>query len=261
MTKCVNFHTQGRTGYVEFDNQDRLNAMSIDMWRQMKEGLERFAQDSSLRVVVLMGAGEKAFISGADISEFEDHRADAESREAHDAVVNGACQALKALSVPTIAKIDGWCIGGGTAVALCCDLRISSDRSRFGIPAAKLGIGYGYPQLDELVQHVGPAVAREILFTGMTYSAEEALQMGLVNRVFSVTEFENKAQAYVQRIENNAPLVIASTKVIVREICKNPEDRDIDLCREVTKRANFSEDFAEGRRAFMEKRPPVFTGR
>ena len=191
---------EGRVGYVIFNNPERHNAVSLEMWEATARILEDFGKDDEVRVVVLTGAGGKAFVSGADISKFEDERANEEAIARYNATVERANAAIYDFPKPTIAMIRGYCIGGGLGLALCCDLRICSDNSRFAVPAAKLGLGYGYPGLKRLVDVVGPSFAKEIFFTARQFDAEEARTMGLVNRVVPADELESYVKKYADTI-------------------------------------------------------------
>ncbi len=247
-------------GRIVFDNPERRNAVSLEMWEACEAALDRFAADDEVRVVVVAGAGEKAFVSGADISKFESERAGAEAVAHYNATTARAYGKLHGFAKPTIAEITGVCVGGGVALAVCCDLRICGEGSRFAIPAAKLGLGYGYAGLRRLVHLVGPAFAKELFFTARMFSAEEAQQMGLVNRVLPDAEVAAYVEGYAQAIALNAPLTVTSVKRIVDEVGKDPADRDLDACQALVDRCFASRDYAEGRRAFMEKRKPQFTG-
>lgn len=248
-------------GFVIFNNPERHNAVSLDMWEATERILADFAQDSEVRVVVLTGAGGKAFVSGADISKFESERASLEAVEHYSAVVEKAFAAIYEFAKPTIAMIRGYCIGGGVALAINCDLRICAQNSRFAVPAAKLGLGYGYAGLNRLVELVGPAYAKEILFTARQFDAEEARAMGLVNRVVADGEIETYVRDYAGMIAANAPLTVNSVKSIVGEVMKDESKRDTARCAELVKQCYLSNDYVEGRTAFMAKRKPRFTGR
>jgi enoyl-CoA hydratase len=229
---------EGGVGYLIFNNPGRHNAVSLEMWEAASGILEGFAADKDVRVVVLTGAGGKAFVSGADISN----------------------TAIYEFPKPTIAMIRGYCIGGGVGLALCCDLRICSDNSKFGVPAAKLGLGYGYKGIKKLVDLVGPSFAKEIFFTARQFTAQEAKEMGLVNRVVPGDELEKYVQDYAATIGGNAPLTVNSVKVIVGEAVKPGSERDLKKCDELVAQCFASNDYIEGRKAFMEKRKPAFTG-
>ena len=250
----------GRIGYVIFNNPDRHNAVSLDMWAATSRILEDFAVDDEVRVVVLTGAGGKAFVSGADISKFESERATLEATRHYNATVEKAYAGIQQFPKPTIAMIRGYCIGGGLGLAVCCDLRICSDNSRFAVPAAKLGLGYSYAGLRRLIDVVGPAFAREIFFTARQFDAEDARQMGLVNRVVRQVELDTYVKDYAETIAANAPLTVKAVKYIVGEVMRDDSARNTARCAEMVEQCFASNDFIEGRRAFMEKRKPAFTG-
>ncbi len=247
-------------GYLIFNNPERHNAVSLDMWEAATAILENFAADKEVRVVVLTGAGGKAFVSGADISKFEKERSSKEAIDRYNEIVDQANAAVFEFPKPTIAMIRGYCIGGGVGLALCCDLRICSDNSKFGVPAAKLGLGYGFKGIKKLVDLVGPSFAKEIFFTARQFTAQEAHGMGLVNRVVAADELEKYVQDYAATIGGNAPLTVNSVKVIVGETVKSASERDLKRCDALVDQCFASQDYIEGRRAFMEKRKPQFTG-
>ena len=251
----------GATGWVIFNNPQKRNAVSLEMQQALAVVLEEFARDAEIRVVILKGAGDTAFISGADISEFKDKRATLEAAEVYNASSNRANKALKECPKPTIAMIHGYCIGGGLGTAVACDLRIASDDSRFGVPAAKLGVGYRFDRLKQLADLVGPSFTAEIFYTGRQFDAQEALQMGLVNRVLPAAELEKYVLDYAATIAGNAPLTIAAVKRSVIEMGKDPDERDLALCDKMVDDCFGSADYIEGRDAFTEKRKPVFQGR
>jgi enoyl-CoA hydratase/carnithine racemase len=252
---------EGRVGYVIFNNPERHNAVSLDMWATTSRILEDYARDDEVRVVVLTGAGGKAFVSGADISRFESERATLEATRHYGATVEKAYSAIQYFEKPTIAMIRGYCIGGGLGLAICCDLRICSDNSRFAVPAAKLGLGYSYPGLRRLIDVVGPSFAREIFFTARQFNTEEARSMGLVNRVVPEAELKSYVKDYAETIAANAPLTVKAVKYIVGEVSKDESKRNLQRCIEMVEQCFASNDFIEGRTAFMEKRKPAFTGR
>jgi enoyl-CoA hydratase/carnithine racemase len=250
----------GGVGYLIFNNPERHNAVSLEMWEAASAILEDFAADKSVRVVVLTGAGGKAFVSGADISKFESERAGKEAVDRYNVVVDKANTAVYEFPKPTIAMIRGYCIGGGVGLALCCDLRICSDNSKFGVPAAKLGLGYGFKGIKKLVDVVGPSFAKEIFFTARQFTAAEALAMGLVNRVLPEAELEKYVKDYADTIGGNAPLTVNSVKYIVGEAVKDGNERNLQKCADLVAQCFASKDYIEGRQAFMEKRKPAFTG-
>ena len=248
-------------GWMIFNNPERHNAVSLDMWEAVIDIIADFEHDEAVRVVVVRGVGEKSFVSGADVSKFDDERAARNAVQRYDAVTEGAYSSLRASSKPTIAMIQGYCIGGGANLALCCDLRICSDTAKFAIPAARLGLGYGYTRVRRLLDVVSPAFAKEIFFTARQFGAEDARIMGLVNRVLPQGELEAYVTDYARQIAANAPLTVSSIKRIVGEALKDPMDRDLALCERLVRECFESEDYAEGRLAFAEKRKPSFKGR
>ena len=251
---------EGNVGYLIFNNPERHNAVSLEMWEAAGGILADFAADKNVRVVVLMGAGGKAFVSGADISKFESERSSKEAIDRYNESVDKANTAIYEFPKPTIAMIQGYCIGGGVGLALCCDLRICSDNAKFGVPAAKLGLGYGFKGIKKLVDVVGPSFAKEIFFTARQFDAEEARVMGLVNRVVKPDELETYVKNYAETIAGNAPLTIKALKTVVGELSKDESKRDVTRMQDVVNTCFRSKDYIEGRDAFMEKRKPVFTG-
>lgn len=251
----------GSTGWIIFNHPARRNAMSLDMWQALPRILDDFESDAGIRSIVLMGAGSEAFVAGADISEFETHRATPQAVMDYEVLVDAATDRLAQSPLPVIALIRGFCIGGGLAIALSCDLRIATPLSSFAIPAAKLGLGYRHGGIRTLVNLVGPAFAREIFFTARQFSVEEARQMRLINRVESASDIEGFVRNYCAMIEGNAPLTIRAAKRTMREISMAPDGFDAELCERLVRECFASEDYTEGRRAFMQKRKPEFHGR
>lgn len=254
-------HIDGPVGWLVFNNPARRNAVSLEMWEAMPLALERFESDPAVRVIALRGAGEQAFVAGADISQFERQRSSAESVAHYNAISGRATAALAQAGKPTIAVIHGWCIGGGVGIAAACDLRIAADTAKFGVPAARLGLGYAMSGVKQLMSLVGPAYAKEIFYTARHFSAAEAQAMGLVNRVVPAAELEATAQGVCDMIAANAPLTLQAVKRTVDELCRDPSAPDRALSDRLVAACFASEDYVEGRRAFMEKRKPVFTGR
>jgi enoyl-CoA hydratase len=249
----------GPIGWMIFNKPERRNAVSLDMWEAMPEILHRFENDPTIRVIVLKGAGDRAFVSGADISQFEKARSSEEANAHYDRISELAGKALAECGKPTIAMIRGFCIGGGLAIAIGCDIRIATEDSKFGIPAARLGLGYGAPGVKKLVGLVGPSNTKEIFFTARHFTAAEARTMGLVNRVVPSGELEDYTRKYCAIIADNAPRTMNTLKRTVAEVVRG-RDADWELCDQLVKDCFASQDYIEGRQAFMEKRRPVFRG-
>jgi enoyl-CoA hydratase/carnithine racemase len=248
-------------GWMTFNNPERHNAVSLEMWQAAGAILADFNADPAVRVIVLTGAGGRAFVSGADISKFDTERGSPAAVAAYQAQTAKVYDGLSESPKPTIAMIQGHCIGGGTALAVCCDLRLCGETASFGVPAAKLGLGYPLSGIRRLVDLVGPAFAKEIFFTARRFTAEEARSMGLVNRVVPNAELEAYTRDYAATIAGNAPLTVHSVKAIVVEALKDRGAADEALCDRLVRQCFDSEDYHEGRRAFMEKRAPAFRGR
>jgi enoyl-CoA hydratase len=211
-------------------------------------------------VLVVTGAGGKAFASGADISKFKDERQEAAALAHYQATTQKAYSAIQGMAIPTIAMIRGYCIGGGTAAAVCCDLRICTENAKFGVPAAKLGLGYGMQRAQPLVDLVGPAYAKEMFFTGRQFDAREAERMGLVNRMVADDQLESTVQELARTIADNAPLTVRAAKLVVGELLKDARDRDVAATERAVDACFQSNDYKEGQAAFAEKRKPRFTG-
>ncbi len=252
---------EGHVGHVVFNNPAKLNAVSLDMWDGLIEIMQGYEKDPEIRCVVVSGEGGKAFVSGADISKFESERANAEAQVRYDAISKRGYEAIYDCSKPTIAKINGYCIGGGMNLAACCDMRFCNEDARFGVPAAKLGLGYGFLRIERLSRIVGLPRAMEFLFTARQYSSKEAYDMGLVNAVASDAELDALVARTTDAIGQNAPLTIALAKASAREIAKPESQQDHKKLERMAVACFDSEDFQEGRRAFMEKRKPAFKGR
>ncbi|MFL6694016.1 MAG: enoyl-CoA hydratase [Ramlibacter sp.] len=260
-TERVQAWTEGPILHIRFNNPARHNALSVDMWQAVPPLLASAEQDEAIRAVVFSGAGDKAFVSGADISQFEDMRAAREAVKQYEAMAEEALMAIYRCRLPTIACIRGWCIGGGVNVAISCDIRLAADDAQFSIPAARLGLGYRLSALKNLVNLVGVGVAKDLFFTGRRIAADEAKAAGLVTRVTGVAELPALLAEYTDAFAVNAPLTIRAGKRIIEEMLKDDADLDRDLCKRLILDCFESEDYAEGRRAFMDKRKPVFRGR
>jgi len=247
-------------GRITFNNPERRNAIKLEMNEALVDICAAFDADPDVRVVVMQGAGDAAFISGADISEFAEHRSTPEGLARFDAISAQAGSALANLSKPLVAKIRGFCMGGGLATALTADLRITAEDGQFAIPAAKLGIGYNFSGVQRLVGLVGPSNASEILMTGSRFGADRALQMGLVNRITGVNELDAEVNQLVEVMAANAPLSIKASKVAIAEAMHDRSDRDVGRAEKLIDQCFASADYTEGRTAFMEKRAPRFRG-
>lgn len=252
---------EGHVGTLVFNNPERHNAVSLEMWEAASGIVQEFAADADVRVLVVTGAGGKAFVSGADISKFGDERATEAAVERYNAVSQGFYSSLYNFPKPTIAQIQGFCIGGGLNLAISCDLRFCTHASRFGLPAARLGLGYGYAGLKRFFDTIGPTHTKDIFFSARQFGAAEALAMGIVSKVLSDSELAGFVQDYANTIAENAPLTINAIKQIAIEALKPDSERDLKLAADLVARCFASKDYIEGRNAFMEKRKPVFTGK
>jgi enoyl-CoA hydratase len=248
-------------GVITFNNPEKRNAMSLDMWEGLGHALVELRDDPDVRVVIMVGAGDKAFVSGADISQFEKTRHNAEASEEYSRRSAAQRALLADYPKPTIACIRGFCLGGGMQLAMLADIRIAAEDSQFGIPAAKLGIAYGYDGLKHLVSLVGPSWARLLMYTGMRIDASEAVRIGLVDRMVPDAQLWSAANEIARTISGNAPLAIQAAKITIAQVLKDPDKRDMNAIRQIGIACMDSEDFREGRRAFMEKRKPQFKGR
>jgi len=248
-------------GLVTFNQPEKRNAMSIEMWGGLGQILDEFREDDDVRVVILTGAGNAAFVSGADISQFEKNRSNADAQREYDRLTSEGRDKLHSFPKPMIARIRGYCLGGGLAIAMQADLRIAAVDSQFGIPAARLGIAYGFEGLRNLVHLVGPANARMILYTANRIDAQEAERIGLINKMVNDEELNDTVLEIARTIADNAPLSLAASKLTINEVLKDPADRDMEPIRRAGAACFDSADYREGRTAFMEKRRPRFQGR
>jgi enoyl-CoA hydratase/carnithine racemase len=260
ITDKIIVEKRGSAGWITFNDPDRHNAVSFDMWEAIPIALQALAQDARIRAVVLTGAGERAFVSGANISQFDNLRSGEEAVQAYERVAEAAQLALYDYDKPTIARIKGYCIGGGLNIALCCDLRVASDDSSFAIPAGKLGLGYRFTAIRNLVTAVGPANALEIFLTASRYKAGEAKELGLLHKVVAAPELNAVVDDYITKIGANAPLTLRAGKKMIRQFQRIGPDVDIEAMTRLVMECFESNDYREGRKAFAEKRPPEFTG-
>ncbi|HSU22687.1 MAG TPA: enoyl-CoA hydratase [Variovorax sp.] len=249
------------TLHVRFNNPARHNALSVDMWEAVPPLLRRAADDDRVRLVVFSGAGEKAFVSGADISQFEDMRAAKDAVARYEAMAEDALMSIHDFAKPTLACIRGYCIGGGVNVAISCDIRIAASDAVFAIPAARLGLGYRYSALKNLVDLIGPGAAKDLFFTARRIGTDEARALGLVSRVAPPEGLEALLAEYTGALGDNAPITVAAAKAVMREILKPSPELDMERCATLIRGCFESADYTEGRTAFMQKRKPVFTGR
>src|ERR1700759_3763343 len=258
--KILKTITEG-VGVVTFNNPEKRNAMSLEMGEGLGQALTSLRDNPDVRVVILVGAGDKAFVSGADISQFEKTRHNAAASEEYSRRSEAQRALLATYPKPTISCIRGFCLGGGMQVAMLTDIRIAAEDSQFGIPAAKLGIAYGYDGLRNLVSLVGPSQARLIMYTGNRIDSKEALRIGLVDRVIPTEQLWGTTMDIATTIAPNAPLAVKAAKITIAQVLKDPADRDMAAIKQVSTDCMDSEDFREGRQAFMEKRKPAFKGK
>ena len=260
MTEKVIVEQSGQIARIIFNQPEKRNAVSLEMWDAVEAALDRLSADENVRVLIMSGAGGKAFVSGADISKFESERSNEEGVATYNATTKRVYDKVEAFQKPTIAQIDGFCVGGGVALAVCCDIRICGDGSNFAIPAARLGLGYGFRGINRLANLIGPAFAKEIFFTARRYNANEAVTMGLVNQVVEDGMVGNAAEEMASMICDNAPLTVNAVKYIANQTRMDESQRDLETCEAMVKACFDSEDYVEGRSAFMEKRKPIWKG-
>ncbi|MBI2217247.1 MAG: enoyl-CoA hydratase/isomerase family protein [Candidatus Rokubacteria bacterium] len=252
---------RGRIATVLFNRPRLRNAISLAMWRDLGRVSADLSKDDDVRAIVYRGAGTEAFASGADISEFEEQRKDTASALRYGAETHAAYEAIRYNPKPTIAMIFGYCMGGAMAVAMACDLRFAARGSKFGIPAARLSIIYGADNVGQLVDLVGPAYAKDILYSARTVGDEEALRIGLIQRLLPSEDLERHTYEYLEKVADNAPLTVRGTKATVQYYLEGLDEERRGRLKQLQLEAFESQDYKEGTRAFMEKRAPRFEGR
>jgi len=248
-------------GRITFNQPEKRNAMSVAMWDGMGQALDVFTADASVRCVVLTGAGDKAFVSGADISQFDKIRSDADAQKEYGRQTAVVRLKLATYAKPVIAEIRGFCMGGGLGIAMSCDIRIAAEGSQFGIPAAKLGIAYGFDMVKHLVSLVGPAHANMILMSGERFDGREAERVGLINKLVPADALAGEVAKLTATLAQNAPLSLFANKLTVQAVLQDRADRDMGAIQADLNACFDSADYKEGRKAFMEKRKPAFQGR
>ena len=252
---------EGAIGRIIFSNTAKFNAVTFDMWQAVPKAFDAFEGDPEVRVIVLAGDGDSAFISGADISQFEKQRGTADAQAVYNAAIDLAHSAPARCAKPVIAKIRGICMGGGMGIAAACDLRFAAEDAVFCMPLARMGMAYTYVGFERMVNLMGPANTADIFLSARKFDAAEALRLGYVNRVIPVASFDAEVASYLKLICENAPLSLAATKRTIREICSDSDKRNLAAAQAMIDMCFASADYKEGRVAFVEKRVPKFKGK
>jgi enoyl-CoA hydratase/carnithine racemase len=261
LVPSIRFESEAGVARLIIDQPSKMNAITFEMWASLPGLIEKAVADDQVRVIAIRGAGDQAFCAGADISQFGEKRSGASAVEAYDHAVAAGNAALARAPKPTVAVISGICFGGGFGLAMCCDLRIACRNSRFRIPAARLGLGYGYNNVDLLVRKLGIGPAADLLLSARVIEADEAGRLGVINSVFADETFEDEASAYLGRIASNAPLTLAAIKGALVQMLRPEAERDIGTVNALVAACFKSTDYREGQAAFREKRNPAFIGR
>ena len=257
----IRAHSDDAIAHIIFNNPERHNAVSLEMWDSVKIALSEFKLKDEIRVLIFSGSGGKSFVSGADISKFEKERGTKETTANYNATLKIVYQIIENYPKPTISMINGHCIGGGLNLAACTDIRIASSKSKFAMPAAKLALGYPFDAVRRLINAVGLAQAKHLMFTGNPISADRALNIGLLQEVIPEDSLSMHVTNLAQTIASNAPMTIASMKFIASQVvCSDPNLQDLEACDTMVNNCFASYDYKEGRKAFMEKRKPIFKG-
>ena len=250
----------GSIGYLIFNNPEKHNAVSLEMWDATDAILDQFESNPDVRVVVLTGAGGKSFVSGADISKFEKERGSAEATKYYNTRIRAIYERIDHFPKPTIAQVDGYCIGGGLNLAVCCDIRVCSTKSKFAMPAAKLALGYPFPAIQRLINAIGASNAKYLMFTADRIDADTAFRMGFVQSIHDESTLEDAVKTLTNQIGANAPLTIKAMKFVATQALTEPGNRNLEQCDALVDACFNSADYKEGRTAFMEKRAPNFKG-
>jgi enoyl-CoA hydratase/carnithine racemase len=257
----VTLQHDGPVARISIDNPDRYNAMSLSMWNELGDTVAALDQDANVRVLLLRGTGERAFVSGADISQFESQRNNPDNNARYNAAIEYAQLGLTNCSKPVVACIHGVCMGGGIGLALSCDLRYSAKNARFRMPAARIGLGYGFKGVSRMIDVIGAPRTAEIFYTARIFDGTEAQRIGLVHQAYDATELDAAVEEVLQQIAANAPLTIHAAKQAIKQALTDPDLRDLESVEKAVKACFDSADYIEGRRAFMEKRTAKFTGK